>query len=387
MKLSGIRVLDLSRFMAGPLVSSIMSDHGADVVKIEPPEGDPTRNGRRTRQRQTAGDSFCVLNRGKRSIVLDLKQPADLERARELIRHADVLIESFSPGVAARLGIDAPTAHALNPRLVYCSISAFGQSGPLRDAAGHDPAVQALAGILSRDRSGAPVIPAVSTASWGSALAALAGVLMALFAARATGRGDHLDLSMHDVALSARPGAVFDALEHDVASLEAPRGHAILEPYATADSQWLCIGAGEPRFARALLDGLGRPDLLETALGRAGDAQDPLRCFLADTFRQQTLAAWLEWMAAHAISCAPVLDYAQALKHPHALARDMLIADAQGATHLNTPIRFAHEPGQPKLHVPELGEHTEAVLAEFDAGAERLSSRTSKDLLSGLRPA
>lgn len=362
MKLAGIRVVDFSRFMAGPLVSSIMADHGADVVKIEPPEGDPTRKGRRTRTNQPAGDSFCVLNRGKRSVVLDLKQPADLAQAHALIHDADVLIESFSPGVTARLGIDAATAHALNPRLVYCSISAFGQSGPLRDAAGHDPAVQALAGILSRDAGGAPVIPAVSAASWGSALAALAGVTMALLAARATGRGDHLDLSMHDVALSARPGAMFDALEHEAASLEAPRGHAILEPYETADAQWLCLGAGEPRFARALLDALGRPDLVAVALGVPGAAQDPLRGFLASALLQKPLDSWLDWMAARAISCAPVLDYAQALKHPHVAARGMLIADESGAQHVNTPIRFIREPGRPNLRVPELGEHTHTVL-------------------------
>lgn len=367
MKLSGIRVLDFSRFMAGPLVSSIMADHGADVVKIEPPEGDPTRHGRRTRERQPAGDSFCVLNRGKRSVVLDLKQPADLARAHALIHDADVLVESFSPGVTTRLGIDAATAFALNPRLVYCSISAFGQSGPLRDAAGHDPAVQALAGVLSRERGGAPVIPAVSVASWGAALTALAGVTMALLAARTTGRGDHLDLSMHDVALSARPGAIFDALEHEVAALEAPRGHALLEPYETADAQWLCIGAGEPRFARALLEALGRPDLVAVVLGAPGPAQDPLRVFLRGAFRQKTLDAWLGWMASRAISCAPVLDYAQALKHPHVAARGMLIEEGGGARHLNTPIRFAHEPGRPDLRVPELGEHTEAVLAQYDA--------------------
>ncbi|WP_246791792.1 CaiB/BaiF CoA transferase family protein [Burkholderia perseverans] len=363
MKLSGIRVLDFSRFMAGPLVSAMMADHGADVVKIEPPEGDPTRNGRRTRPDQRAGDSFSVLNRGKRSVVLDLKLAADLGHAHRLIRDADVLIESFSPGVTARLGIDAATALALNPRLVYCSISAFGQHGPLRDSAGHDPAVQALAGVLSRVRGGAPVIPAVSAASWGSALSALAGVTMALLAARTTGRGDHLDLSMHDVALCARPGATFDGFDHEVASLEAPRGQAMLEPYETADARWLCLGAGEPRFARALLDALGRPDLVEIALGLPGAAQDPLRAFLAACFREKTLAECLDWMAAHAISCVPVLDYAQALRHPHVEARGLVMRDEQGARHLNTPIRFVHEPGRPNLHAPDLGEHTEAVLA------------------------
>lgn len=368
MKLSGIRVLDFFRFMAGPLVSAMMADHGAEVLKIEPPEGDPTRKGRRTRAWQHADDSFSVLNRGKRSVVLDLKQPADVEHARRLIREADVLIESFSPGVTGRLGIDAVTALALNPRLVYCSISAFGQHGPLRDFAGHDPAVQAMAGVLARERGGAPVVPAVSAASWGTALSALAGVTMALLAARASGRGDHLDLSMHEVALSARPGAIFDAFDHEQASLEAPRGVAMLEPYETADAQWLCLGAGEPRFVRALLETLGRPDLVEPALGLPGAAQDPVRRFLAGIFRSRSLGAWLDWMAERAISCVPVLDYAQALGHPHVQARGMILHDAQGDRHLNTPLRFVHEPGRPQLRVPELGEHTEAVLAGAGAG-------------------
>ncbi|MFL9900370.1 CaiB/BaiF CoA-transferase family protein [Paraburkholderia fungorum] len=363
MKLSGIRVLDFSRFMAGPLISSIMADHGADVVKVEGPDGDPTRAGRRTRATQNAGDSFSALNRGKRSIVLDLKQPEDRHAALELIRDADVLIESFSPGVTARLGIDADVVRQLNPRIVYCSISAFGQSGPLRDAAGHDPAVQALAGILPIDRNGAPVIPAVSIASWCSAHSALAGILMALIAARSSGLGDHIDISMHDVALSTRPNALFNALAESAGAPDVTLGYAMLEPYETEDGGWLCLGAGEPRFARALLTALERPDLVTVALDKPGAAQDPLRVFLAEEFRRKPLAAWLEWLAAHAVSAVPVLRYAEAMRHEHVSARGMLLADPHGNLHLDTPIRFEREPGKPNLHVPALGEHTAEIRA------------------------
>jgi crotonobetainyl-CoA:carnitine CoA-transferase CaiB-like acyl-CoA transferase len=361
-KLSGIRVLDFSRFMAGPLVSAIMADHGAEVTKIEAPEGDPTRAGRRTRQAQIAGDSFSVLNRGKRSVVLDLKQEQDRDLARRLIRDTDVLIESFSPGVTTRLGIDPDTARALNPRLVYCSVTAFGQSGPLRDTAGHDPAVQALAGILPRDRDGRPVIPPVSLASWCSAHSALAGILMALISARVSGLGDHIDVSMHEVALSTRPSALLGALSANGDSHSPTLGYAMLEPYETADGEWLCLGAGEARFAKALLHGLERPDLLAVALGVPGTAQAPLRDFLTDTFRCQPRAAWIEWLEARSISVVPVVDYALALRHPHVHARGMLVVDESGDTHLNTPIRFMREPGTPDFHVPELGEHGQRTI-------------------------
>jgi crotonobetainyl-CoA:carnitine CoA-transferase CaiB-like acyl-CoA transferase len=361
LKLSGIRVLDFSRFMAGPLVSSIMADHGAEVIKIEAPDGDPTRAGRRTRAGQVAGDSFAVLNRGKQSVVLDLKQEGERDAARRLIATADVLVESFSPGVTARLGIDAPRAHRLNPRLVYCSISAFGQHGPLRDTAAHDPAVQALAGIMPRDRAGRPVISAVSVASWCTAHSALAGILMALLSARTTGLGDHLDISMHDVALSARPNALFAALSGNAQAGETTPGYAMLEPYETADRAWLCLGAGEARFARPLLDALQRPDLIDIALGKPGDAQNPLRACLAQCFRERAIGEWLAWLHELGIPAMPILDYGQAVQHPHADARGMLLTDADGHRHLNTPIRFSREPGEPGLRVATLGEHTQAV--------------------------
>jgi crotonobetainyl-CoA:carnitine CoA-transferase CaiB-like acyl-CoA transferase len=365
LKLKGIRVLDFSRFMAGPLISAIMADHGADVIKIESPDGDPTRAGRRTRATQHAGDSFHVLNRGKRSVVLDLKRPQDQETARRLICNADVLIESFSPGVTTRLGIDPDTARRLNPRLVYCSVTAFGQDGPLRDMAGHDPAVQALAGILPRDRTGRPVIAPVSVASWCSAHSALAGILMALISVRETGLGDHLDISMQDVALSARPNAAFNALSNNDDARDVAPGYAMLEPYETADGEWLCLGAGEPRFAKALLGGLERVDLVAIALGKSGEAQDPLREFLTDTFRQRSLEVWVEWLESRGISVAPVMTYPRAMQHPHVQARGMLLADDRNELHLNTPIRFAREPAQVNLCAPELGADTDAVLAEL----------------------
>lgn len=361
--------------MTGPLISGIMADHGAEVIKIESPEGDPTRAGKRTRPSQHAGDSFSVLNRGKQSVVLDLKQEQDREVALQLIRSADVLVESFSPGVTERLGIGADTVRKLNPRLVYCSVSAFGQHGPLRDSAGHDPAVQAAAGILPRDAQGRPVIPSVSVAAWCSAQSALAGILMALLAARASGLGDHIDLSMHDVALSTRPNALFKALSEPADTSEQTLGYAMLEPYESADGLWFCLGAGETRFAKALLGALDRPDLVAIALATPGAAQDPLRVFLKDIFKTRPISQWMAWFAERSISAAPVLDYATAMRHPHVRAREMLLVDEHGDTHLNTPIRFASEPGKPNLRVPMLGEHTDLVIAGLQKATAAETSR------------
>ncbi len=367
MKLRGIRVLDFGQFLAGPLVSRIMADHGADVIKIESPEGDPTRRNNR-QPGQVAGDFFAALNRGKRSVVLDLKDPASRPAVEKLIRDADVLVESFSPGVTKRLGIDADTARRINPRLVYASVTAFGQTGPLSSLPAHDPLVQAMAGIFPRTADGTPIQSGVSVAGIAAAWSALAGVLMAVLHARDTGEGDHLDLSMHDVAITLRPQAASSALraraqpegwQHSV-------GVAMLELYETSDGGWLSFGGREARFAIALFDALGRPDLVTIATGPAGAAQDPVRQFLRETFRTRTQADWLERLP-RALSVAAVLNHAQALAHPHVAARGMLIEPADGGdAYIGTPLRFAAQPGRPGTSIPALGADTEDVLA--DAG-------------------
>ncbi|VCU70855.1 Formyl-coenzyme A transferase [Pigmentiphaga humi] len=361
MKLNGIRVLDFSRHMAGPLVSCIMADHGADVIKIEPPAGDPTRQGSPRHPDQPFGCSYTALNRGKRSIALDLKNTEDLDKALSLIRQADVLIEAFSPGVADRLGIGHAAAAGLNPNLVYCSITAFGQSGPLKSVAGHDPVIQAAAGTLPRDESGAPVFPAVSLAAFAGAYAALSGILMALYAARAGHGGDYLDLSLHDVALTARPTTALQMLTspgdpvHDFGA-----GIAMLQPYRTADEAWLLLGGNELPQARRLFTALGREDLIGAAAGPAGARQPAVRAFLSAEFRTRTLKQWMAWCNEHAIHASPVLELDQALTHEHAAAREMVVHDALGLPHLASPLRFGTQPARPSLAAAALNEHASA---------------------------
>lgn len=369
MKLKGVKVLDFSQFLAGPLISAAMADHGADVVKVEAPTGDPTRRTGR-KEGEGSGGFFRVCNRGKRSIALDLKQEGARAVVARLARWADVVIESYSPGVPKRLGIDYATLAELNPRLVYCSVTSFGQEGALRDLGSHDPVVQAMAGIFPRDPQGVPVQPAVSVAGIATAYSALSGILMALLAARTEGRGDYLDISMHDVALGLRAQALASAL----GALEQPAdfhhevGIALLECYQAADGEWFSLGGREPRFAKALFEALGQPDLLAIATGPSGAAQDPVREYLRATFRTRDRQYWLDFLQ-DKISIGPVLGYAQALALPHVADRGMILRDESGRRHLNTPLHFVHEPATPDLRVAELGGDTVEVLGEagFDA--------------------
>lgn len=365
MKLNDVRVLDFSQFMAGPLVSSVLADHGADVIKIESLHGDPTRNAGPA-SGVVASDFFAHLNRGKRSLSIDLKSPQSRSVIRRLIESADILVESYSAGVTQRLGIDYQTVRAWNSKLVYCSVTAFGQSGPLSNIASHDQLVQAVAGTFTFAEDGSPIAPAVPIAGAVSAYTALSGILIALLAARSGGGGDYLDLSMFDAALTSRPTAVGHALQvlNNPENFQYKSGIALLENYRTADGRWICLGAHEPRFARALLERLGRPDLIPLAVAAPGAAQDPLHAFLREVFAGKDLDTWLGWAEDAGLSLGPVLNFAQALKHPHTTARKMLIHDLDGHAHLGTPINFANTPSTPRLKIAALGQHSTEVLAQ-----------------------
>jgi crotonobetainyl-CoA:carnitine CoA-transferase CaiB-like acyl-CoA transferase len=365
MKLDGITVLDFTQFMAGPMVSSMMADHGARVIKVEPPGGDPTRHGLRSRPGQDTGDTFRVLNRGKRSVVLDLKQAPHRAVAQRLIAGADVVVEAFRPGVAARLGVGYADAHALNPDIVYASLSAFGQSGVLKDVPAHDTAVQALAGAFASDADGRPVEPAVSLAGVAAAQFALSAILMALLAARSGHGGDHVDISMHDAALAIRGGMTAAAL----AAREQPQqfvgmaASALAESYRTADGRWLRVDARDERAANGLLDALQLPRTLGPALRPA----------LVEMFGSDTQAKWLERLGPE-LGVVPVLNYAEALAHPHTASRGIIGNDASGAPHLGSAMRFVGGAAQADFEVPGLGQHSRQVLTEAGYGEDELGA-------------
>jgi len=357
MKLEGIRVIDLSLFLPGPYLTLALADHGAEVIKVEPPgEGEPTRHlGPRD-----GGETvyFRNLNRGKKSVVVDLKDPQDREALLKLCDTADVFVESFRPGVVDRLGVGYEQVRARNPRIVYCSISAFGQQGEYRDRPAHDLAVEALSGVLSMTlgADGKPTIPGLPLADLLASLHGLAGVLMALLRRERTGKGDYIDIAMHDSMLAGMPNILGPTLAEN--RQPNPRherttgGSAFYRLYETADGRHLALGGQEMKFVKSLLGALGRPDLAPLC-ERPGPHQQPVMEFLEKKFKEKSLAENLAFLAPLDVCYAPVNTLPEALD----AARELMLTDESGRRHLAPPIRFRDEPARPNLREPRLGEH------------------------------
>lgn len=359
-KLAGIKVVDLSQFLPGPMLSVMLADQGAQVVKIEPPTGDPAR----AQAPFEAGQSvwFRNLNRGKQSVALDLKTAAGREALWSLIETSDVFIEGFRPGVIARLGFGYDAVAARNPRIVYCSISAFGQTGALAQHPAHDLAVQAMSGFLSVNDAadGMPVVPAAPSADMAAGLTALSAVLMALIGRENSGRGDYVDIAMFDSLIPWCAHIAGAALSGG----EPPRsqnqrslgGAAFYNVYETADGRHIALGGRELKFVANLLNALQRPDLIPLGSEPAGAAQAPLIRFLRETFRTRSCDQWVEWLADKDIAFAPVLDFREAFAQPHIAERGLLI-ECGGAHQLAPPIRFASEAAWTPRPAPELDAH------------------------------
>lgn len=361
-KLSGITVIDLTQFLPGPMMTVMMADHGAEVIKIEPAHGDPAREQEPFDHYGNSEQSvwFANLNRGKRSLVLDLKSNEGKQRLRELCARADVFVESFRPGVMQRLGFDYDSVKAIRPDIVYCSISAFGQTGELSHHPAHDMAVQAMAGFLSvnDDARGNPVVPGVAASDMAAGLTALSGVLMALVARERTGEGAYLDCAMFDSLLPWSAHTASSAIARGAAPRSSKQrslgGAAFYQVYKTSDGKHVVLGGRELKFARNLLTALERTDLVSLAQRPAGE-QGELIEFLARTFATRSRDEWVEWFADKDVAFAPVLDFREALDQPHIAERGLWIEAADGGRHIAPPIRFAGEDWSPRA-APGLGD-------------------------------
>ncbi len=344
-KLSGIRVIDLSVFLPGPMMTLMMADQGAEVIKIESAVGDPARE----QGPFEAGQSvwFRNLNRGKRSAVLDLKSDEGKARLWALIEHADVFVEGFRPGVMKRLGFDYAAVAERNPRIVYCSISAFGQTGPLAHHPAHDLATQALAGFLSVNdgTDGAPVVPGVASSDMAAGLTALSATLMALIGREKTGKGDYIDCAMFDSVLPwcahIAGSAIMGADAPKSTNQRSLGGAAFYQVYETGDGKHIVLGAREMKFVTNLMTEFCRPDLIEVAERPAGE-QGELIAFLKDMFKGKSRQDWVAWFADKDVAFSPVLDFREALDEPHIADRELWV-EFDGAHHIAPAIRFASE--------------------------------------------
>lgn len=366
--LAGVRVLDLTRLLPGPMCTLHLADMGADVIKVEDPEvGDYART-LDVREGQ-ASVFFSLINRNKRSLALDLKHSSARAAFLRLAARADVVVEGFRPGVAARLGIDWDNVRRVNARVVYCSLSGYGQTGPYRERAGHDINYLGLAGVLDQigASGGAPTLSNLQIADLlGGTLCAATAILAALVGAKTSGVGRYIDLSMSDAVLAHNIFALHGLATRGVSE---PRGEALLTGgvpcygvYRTKDARWLAVGALERKFWDTLCDTLERPDLkpLHLATGEDGRAT---RRVLEVIFARETLAHWSAQFEDVDCCVSPVLTAEEALAHEQFAAREMIVGKGKNAQYAS-PFKMSDAPFEITRPAPRLGEHTEEVLRE-----------------------
>jgi crotonobetainyl-CoA:carnitine CoA-transferase CaiB-like acyl-CoA transferase len=374
--LEGLRVLDLTRYIPGPYCTQLLADLGADVVKVEPPSGDPTRRV----PPDIGGDSVvhAALNRGKRSIVVDLRAPDGPGVVQRLARRADVLVETFRPGVLARRGLGEAELRAANPRLVYCSISGYGQDGPLALRAGHDIDYAALGGFLGTNRGGdgRPVLPGTQVADMTGGLLAVIAVLAALQRRERTGRGQHLDVSLFEGVLALMTVPAARTLAGGDALGELGGRYACYKVYRCADGRELAVGALEPKFWETLCVALGLPERIPRQW-EDGAARDETVAVFARRFAEKDRAAWLRELAEVETCVEPVLELDEALTQAQVRARRGLLRQTIGVARAPTvasPMRCCEPEADAGRAVPGLGQHTDDVLEETGLSAAEISA-------------
>ncbi|TSE34986.1 CaiB/BaiF CoA transferase family protein [Tepidimonas charontis] len=338
--LAGVRVLDLSRVLAGPWASQILADYGAEVIKVERPGGgDDTRawgppwwepRGKGG-ERQSA--YFICANRGKRSVAIDFTQPADVECVRALAREADVLIENFKVGHLARYGLDAASLQALNPRLIYCSITGYGQSGPLAHKAGYDFAIQAEGGLMSitGEPEGEPQKVGVAVTDLMTGVYAATAILAALHERQRTGRGRVLDASLFDVQVAMLANQASNQLIGQRTPRRMGNAHPNIVPYQafpTRDGHLVLAVGNDGQFQR-FCEVAGHPEVARDVRFATNPARVEHRSVLvpqiAEWTRTRDTADWVQRLDAVGVPCAPILDIAQVMAHPHVRARGLVL--------------------------------------------------------------
>ena len=367
--LAGFRVLDLTRLLPGPVCTLYLADLGADVVKIEDTAaGDYARSlGAR---HGGVSSFFRAVNRNKRSIALDLKDARGRDAFNALAKHADILVESFRPGVMAALGIDYEAIAKIAPRIVYTSISGYGQTGPRASLAGHDINYLGYAGVLDQTgaRNGPPALSNLQIADLlGGAAAAAIALLAALIDAQRTGRGRHIDVAMADASLAHN---VMPLSTLDEWGAPRPRGDDLLTGgvpcygvYPTQDGRWLAVGALEAKFWKTLCASLGRSDLVAHQFAR-GEEGARVRGELERIFAGAPLAAWVEKLATVDCCVTPIATLDEALADRQFAARRMVVTRRDGSHEYAPPFKLSRHAFERRREAPAQGEHSMEILRE-----------------------
>jgi len=364
--LQDIRILDLSRMLPGPYCSMMLADLGAEVIKIEEPKiGDPTRKSPPMIEGHSA--PFAQVNRNKKSIAIDLKHAEGRGIFLKLAATADVVIEQFRPGVVDRLGINYAAVAEINPRIVYCALTGFGQDGPHRERSGHDLNYLALSGVLglTTDDRGKPVIPGVQIADLAGGMIAGFAILAALLARERTGRGQFVDVSMFDVMVSMLP---IPAAHHFAGSTIPVGGKYVLSGaypfynvYETTDGKFMTLGALEPKFWANFCRKVDREDLAARQFD-AGERRENLFEEMRNIFKSRTQSEWVALMSDADCCCEPVLSMSEAFVHAQTRAREMVRQSSSVTDQLGFSYKLSDTPPTEESLAPALGEHTAELL-------------------------
>ncbi len=380
--LSSLKILDFSTLLPGPFASLLLADMGAEVLRVESPSRmdlvrvlPPYDGG--------VSASHAYLNRNKRSIALDLKQAEAVALVKQLVLEYDIVLEQFRPGVMDKLGVGYEALKAINPRLIYVSITGYGQTGPYRDRAGHDINYLALAGVASytgrRDSGPLPLgIQAADIA--GGSLHGVIGLLAAVIQRQATGQGQQVDISMTDCAFSlngmAGAGFLAAGVEPQMET-QALNGGSFYDYYRSRDGRWFAVGSLEPQFMQQFCAAIGRPELASRGLSTKPDEQRALKREIEIEFEKRDFAEWSQLFAELDACVEPMLNLSEAVEHPQLKARQLVTTVPRGdqapQQQIACPIKFSAGLPAPRHIGAALGQHTDQVLAELGLSAKQIA--------------
>ncbi|AZU62239.1 CaiB/BaiF CoA transferase family protein [Neobacillus mesonae] len=388
--LTGLKILDFSTLLPGPFATMMLADMGAEVIKVE----SPTREDLTKHLPPIDGEvsaAFAHLNRSKRSLALDLKKEEAKEIVYQLVQEHDIVVEQFRPGVMERLGIGYEKLKQINPKVIFCSITGYGQTGPLRNRAGHDINYLSLAGAASYSsrKTQAPVPAGIQVADLaGGSMPAVIAILAAVYHRGQTGEGQYIDISITDAVFSLNAmfgsGYLAKGIEPEPESLLL-NGGIFYDYYETKDHRYFSVGSLEPPFQEKLCTLIGNPDLIKLSSSQREEDQQVFKKILTKSFKEKTFNEWLEILGEDFDGCVePVLRFSESVEHPQIKAREMVVSvpKAEGGSQqqIAFPIKFSSQPAQYRFAGVQTGEHSEELLKEAGYNMETIQALSNKGI-------
>ena len=388
--LKGLKVLDFSGLLPAPFGTRILADMGASILRVEAPTRPDMIRVMPPFDEQGLSAAHGSLNRNKSSIVVDLKTPEGIEIIKKLVEEYDIVVEQFRPSVMSRLGIGYEQLKAINPRLIYCAVTGYGQQGAYKNRAGHDLNYLAIAGILDytgRKASGPVPLP-IQAADITGGLYAVTGILAAVIHRQNTGEGQFVDISLTDAAFSLQALTAPPALmanHQPKPETDTLNGGTFYDCYQTADGRYLSVGGLEPQFFMAFANAIGRADLIPLSIRHDDEAVSFVKAAIREAIIQKTFNEWITIFASIEACVEPVLSFAEACEHPQLLSRQMLVdvptPNGKTQRQIATPIVFSATPNQYHLSGTALGSDTKNVLLAHNFSEEQLKEWEKRGII------